>query len=433
MKKRFVVLGLLLLCLGGKAQDAYVPSPENLEARKEFQDSKFGIFLHWGLYSMLAQGEWVMTNQNLDHMEYRKLASAFYPSRFDAAEWVAAIKAAGAKYICFTTRHHEGFSMFDSRFTDYNIVKATPFGRDVLKELAEECHKQGIKLHLYYSHLDWDRDDYYPLGRTGRGTGRTTHGEWKTYYQFMNDQITELLTNYGPIGAIWFDGWWDKADADWQLDKIYATIHRLQPGCLVGNNHHREPFPGEDFQAFEQDLPGQNTAGHSAGQTISALPLETCATMNGTWGYSITDRNYKSVAALIHLLVNAAGRNANLLLNVGPQPDGEIPQASLERLREVGRWMKTYGETVYGTRAGEIAPGAWGVSTRKGDRLFVHVLRRDGDTLSLPLTGGVVRSAVRFADRAEVPFSVATDSVSLDLSGIPADEIDSVIELSVRR
>ena len=118
MKKRFVVLGLLLLCLGGKAQDAYVPSPENLEARKEFQDSKFGIFLHWGLYSMLAQGEWVMTNQNLDHMEYRKLASAFYPSRFDAAEWVAAIKAAGAKYICFTTRHHEGFSMFDSRFTD---------------------------------------------------------------------------------------------------------------------------------------------------------------------------------------------------------------------------------------------------------------------------------------------------------------------------
>ena len=155
--------------------------------------------------------------------------------------------------------------------------------------------------------------------------------------------------------------------------------------------------------------------------------------MNGTWGYSITDRNYKSVAALIHLLVNAAGRNANLLLNVGPQPGGEIPQASLERLREVGRWMKTYGETVYGTRAGEIAPGAWGVSTRKGDRLFVHVLRRDGDTLSLPLTGGVVRSAVRFADRAEVPFSVATDSVSLDLSGIPADEIDSVIELSVRR
>ena len=122
MKKRFVVLGLLLLCLGGKAQDAYVPSPENLEARKEFQDSKFGIFLHWGLYSMLAQGEWVMTNQNLDHMEYRKLASAFYPSRFDAAEWVAAIKAAGAKYICFTTRHHEGFSMFDSRFTDYKIA-----------------------------------------------------------------------------------------------------------------------------------------------------------------------------------------------------------------------------------------------------------------------------------------------------------------------
>ena len=209
MRKYTTICALLFLSLVATWAQSYVPAPENLRAREEFQDDKFGIFLHWGLYSMLAQGEWYMTNQDINHEEYRKLASGFYPSRFDADAWVKAIADAGARYICFTTRHHEGFSMWGTKYSDYNIVDATPFKRDVLKELSDACQKYGVKLHLYYSHLDWDRDDYYPLGRTGRGTGRTTHGEWKTYYQFMNNQITELLTNYGPIRAIWFDGWWD--------------------------------------------------------------------------------------------------------------------------------------------------------------------------------------------------------------------------------
>ncbi|MEG2790972.1 MAG: alpha-L-fucosidase, partial [Odoribacter sp.] len=271
MKKSIAVFLFLTFCLIAWAQQPYVPSVESVQARKEFQDNKFGIFLHWGIYSMLAQGEWVMTNQNLNRDEYRKLASGFYPSQFSAAKWVEAIKASGAKYICITTRHHDGFSMFDSKYSDYNIVKATPFQRDILKELADECHKQGIRLHLYYSHLDWYRDDYYPIGRTGRGTGRTTHGEWKDYYKFMNNQITELLTNYGPIGAMWFDGWWDQDENpsfDWQLPEQYAMIHRLQPSCLVGNNHHQVPFAGEDIQIFERDLPGENTAGLS-GQDVS--------------------------------------------------------------------------------------------------------------------------------------------------------------------
>ena len=250
-----------------------------------------------------------MTNYDLNRDEYAKLASGFYPSRFNAHDWVAAIKASGAKYICFTTRHHEGFSMFHTRWSDYNIVDATPFGRDVLKELADECHRQGIALHLYYSHLDWYRDDYYPLGRTGRGTGRTKHGEWKTYYEFMNRQLEELLTNYGPIRCIWFDGVWDHDQDpgfDWQLPGQYALIHRLQPSCLIGNNHHRVPFEGEDIQIFERDLPGQNTAGLS-GQDISQLPLETCQTMNGMWGYKIVDQNYKSDTTLIHYLGWANG------------------------------------------------------------------------------------------------------------------------------
>ena len=236
-----------------------------------------------------------MNTDNIDCHEYAKAASGFYPSRFNAQEWVAAIKASGAKYICITSRHHDGFSMFDTKYSDYDIVDATPFKRDVIKELAEECRKQGIRLHLYYSHLDWTREDYYPLGRTGHGTGRTSHGEWATYYQFMNHQLTELLTNYGPIGAIWFDGMWDQPDGfDWKLEEQYKLIHQLQPACLIGNNHHKTPYPGEDFQMFERDLPGENKAGLS-GQSVSALPLETCETMNGMWGYKIKDQNYKSV------------------------------------------------------------------------------------------------------------------------------------------
>ena len=185
--------------------------------------------------------------------------------------------------------------------------------------MADECHKQDIKLHLYYSHIDWRREDYPAGGNTGKGTGRTNgHGDWPSYYRFMNNQLTELLTNYGPIGAIWFDGVWDRpSDFDWQLKEQYDLIHKLQPACLIGNNHHRDVYAGEDIQIFERDVPGENTAGYST-QAISALPLETCQTMNGMWGYKITDQNYKSTKALIHYLVRTAGRNANLLLNIGP-------------------------------------------------------------------------------------------------------------------
>lgn len=397
---------LRAICLGGllsasafcvQAENiVYVPTPENLQARKEFQDNKFGIFLHWGIYSMFGQGEWYMNNDNIDCHEYAKVASGFYPSRFDAHEWVAAIKASGARYICITSRHHDGFSMFHTKYSDYNVVDATPFKRDVIKELAEECQKQGIKLHLYYSHLDWTREDYYPLGRTGHGTGRTSHGEWATYYEFMNHQLTELLTNYGPIGAIWFDGMWDQPDGfDWKLDEQYALIHKLQPACLIGNNHHKAPYLGEDFQMFERDLPGENKAGFSGESVVGRLPLETCETMNGMWGYQIKDQNYKSVTELVRLLVRAAGKGANLLMNIGPQPNGELPAVAVERLRGVGKWMSENGDTIYGTAAGNVMTASWGTTTRKGNMLYVHLLTDEmPQFVTLPLTEKVLSSNV---------------------------------------
>lgn len=411
----------------------YTPTAEIRQAQKEFADAKFGIFLHWGIYSMFGQGEWYL-NSGLNAKEYAKAAAGFYPANFNAHDWVKAIKDAGAKYICITSRHHDGFSMWDTDQSDYNIVDATPFKRDVLKELAEECEKQGVKLHFYYSHLDWTREDY-PWGRTGHGTGRdSTKVDQKHYNQFMNNQLTELLTNYGKIGAIWFDGWWDhdyeKDTFAWGLPEQYALIHSLQPSCLIGNNHHETPFPGEDIQIFERDLPGENKAGLS-GQEVSRLPLETCETMNGMWGYKIADQNYKDVPTLVRYLVKAAGMGANLLLNIGPQPDGSLPATALDRLKGMGDWTSKYGETIYATEAGDIEPQEWGVTTRKGDRLFVHVFDPSLKELSLPLNVKV-QDAKLYADGSKVKYTKGKDGVITLTLPAEMDEIDTVIELKTK-
>ena len=435
MKKNLLTLLSALLSLSCLAQQQvhYVPTAENLKARQEFADSKLGIFIHWGIYSMFAQGEWYMTNANIDNKEYAKAASAFYPIGFDAKEWVSAIKAAGAKYICFTSRHHDGFSMWDTEQSDYNIVDATPFGRDVIKELADECHRQGIKLHFYYSHIDWTRDDY-PAGRTGRGTGKDPSKEdWPSYYAFMNRQLTELLTRYGDVGAIWFDGWWDhdidSIPFDWQLEEQYALIHRLQPSCLVGNNHHQSPIEGEDIQIFERDLPGENKAGLS-GQAVSRLPLETCQTMNGMWGYKIIDQNYKSTETLIRYLVSTSGKGANLLLNVGPQPNGQLPAAALDRLREIGEWTSRYGETIYGTVAGDIPVQEWGVTTRKGNRLFVHIFDHQEKSLTLPLQSKVKKAFV-YDTKQTLKTKRTEEGVTIFFDEVPSGT-DYIVELEMR-
>ena len=208
-------------------------------------------------------------------------------------------------------------------------------------------------------------------------------------------------------------------------------IHRLQPSCLIGNNHHQLPFAGEDIQIFERDLPGENTAGLS-GQDVGRLPLETCETMNGMWGYKIVDQNYKSPETLIHYLVKAAGRNANLLLNVGPQPNGELPEVAIGRLKEMGKWLKEYGETIYGTRGGDISPQDWGVTTRKGDKLYIHILHSQEKGLFLPLTGKKVKSAVLYKDKTPVRFKQDRTGVLLEFSEIPGG-IDYVVELTLKK
>jgi alpha-L-fucosidase len=430
-----VFLGTLIFAaLAARAQSDYQPSPENLQARREFQDMKFGMFIHWGVYSVLGDGEWVFHNRKLTVDEYNRLPLFFDPEKFDAHAWVSLAKSAGMKYITITSRHHDGFAMFDSKVSDWNIVARTPYRKDPLKMLADECQRQGIKLFFYYSQLDWHNPDYYPRGATNWPNGRPDHGDWNVYLDaYMDGQLTELLTNYGPIGGIWFDGMWDKPDADWHLEKTYALIHRLQPAALIIPNHHQTPRPGEDVQTFERDLPGQNTAGFNTKYVSRQLPLESSDTLNDDWGFNIGDSQYKSAAELVRRLIRAAGNNSNLLMNIGPYPNGEIDPQFVTRLRAVGEWLAKYGDSVYGTRGGPIAAGDWGVTTEKADKIYVHVLAWNASLLALPPISSKVVSAHSLVDNSAVEVTQNADGVILKLPPPKKDETDRVVVLTVGR
>ena len=435
LKKITLAVCALMLAVSTFAQQQgvknYQPTPENLAARKWFQDAKFGLFVHWGVYSELGDGEWVMNDQNIPISDYEKLPTFFNPVDFDPVKWVSLVKEAGMKYITITSKHHDGFAMYDSQVSDYNIVDATPYGKDIIKALKDECDKQGIKLFFYYSQLDWHHPDYYPLGRTAQGIkGRPHNGNWDAYLDYMNTQLTELLTNYGEIGGIWFDGMWDKRDADWKLHETYSLIHRLQPQTLIGSNHHLVPFPGEDFQMFERDLPGQNTAGHSGESEIGQLPLETCQTMNGAWGFNLQDNDFKSTRELLHYVIKGAGYNANFLLNVGPMPNGEIQPEFVQHLKEMGAWLSKNGETIYGTRGGPISPRQWGVTTQKDNKVYVHILDWADESLLLPKLDKKVKSANLFGSGQKVSFEDGKYGLVLNVPTAERDSVDTIVELN---
>ncbi|ULQ55222.1 alpha-L-fucosidase [Flavihumibacter rivuli] len=443
MKRLLVGLALAAVLHTQTIAQDYTPNPENLTARKNFQDMKFGMFIHWGASSLLGHGEWVMNNRNIGVKEYSRLINIFNPQSFDANKWVATAKAAGMKYITFITRHHDGFSNWDTKQSDWKIT-STPYGKDVLKQLSEACQREGIQLFLYYSLLDWYRSDYqYETGRTGKGTGRTEKSNWESYIRFMKAQLTELLTNYGPIAGVWFDGHWDQLDndhdkkagskVDWQYDEIYKLIHSLQPACLISNNHHLTPIPGEDFQAFEKDLPGGNTTGFG-GAAVSQLPLETCETMNDSWGFNITDKNYKSTKRLIQYMVTAASMNANFLLNVGPMPDGTIQPEFTDTLRLMGNWMQRNGASIYGTRGGVMKEQQWGVVTAKGMTWYAHILRQPATEgyIFLPGVKDKLVSAQLLNTAGKLRFKQVPEGIFIYTDGLVYDEVDTILELQFK-
>jgi len=361
MKKILLCLAAGFICLAAFGQ--YIPSEGNLAAREEFKEHRLGIFLHWGIYSSYAQGEWYLQNAKLDSCAYMAAAKGFYPAEFDADAWAQAFASAGAGYVTMTSRHHDGFSMYATKASGFNIVDGTPFGRDVLAELTQAVKARGMKMHFYYSLIDWIRPDY-PLGEEYGIPKDPSKADYNHYFEFEKVQIRELLS-YEPA-ALWFDGIWDHTkDFDWRMPELYQYIHSLAPDCLIGNNHHQDVIEGEDFQMFEKNIPGGK---------VSSLPLEACETMNSAWGYRVDDQNYKSLKELVSLLVRKVSKDTNLLLNIGPMASGELPAPAIERLRELGDWMRANGHSVNGCGATGLPDFPWGVTTRNANHLYLHIL-----------------------------------------------------------
>lgn len=445
-----LVLGLLV---GGCGEDFQFLSNEKKPLTKDermqwWRDARFGMFIHWGLYSVPAGtykgrriggiGEWIMQRAQIPVEEYEKYAAAFNPIGFDADQWVRLAKNAGMKYIVITSKHHDGFCLWDSQVTDWDIMDASPFQRDILAELAAACKKHKIKLCFYHSIMDWHHPDaqapFYP---NYNDTKRSNPNFDRYVAEYLKPQLAELLTNYGPIGVLWFDGEWIK---DWTEPKgkdMYNYVRGLQPAIIVNNRVGKgrkgmeglsksDEYAG-DFGTPEQQIPATGLPG---------VDWETCMTMNDTWGYKAYDENWKSSEDLIRKLVDIASKGGNFLLNVGPTPEGLIPAASVQRLEAIGRWMAINAESIYGTSASPIDRPAWGRCTTKGDKLYLHVFDWPADgTLEVALPEADVRKAYLLADkkRTKLPVTSGGDELTVSLPKDAPDSIDSVIVLELNQ
>jgi alpha-L-fucosidase len=446
----FQALGTAALLVGtiaavrAQGQDLKV-NPNTGETQEQFarrtewwRDAKFGMFIHWGVYSVPAEavagypGEWYYYGYNdnlmkhpdllksrnyLQVADYEKFARQFNPVKFDAAKIVKTAKDAGMKYIVITSKHHDGFCMFDSQLTDYTIVKATPFKRDPMKELARECKKQGIKLCFYHSIMDWHHPDYIPRRPWEQGVRSADRASLDRYIDYMKGQLRELLTHYGPIGGIWFDGGWEHNAQELHSQEVNALIRSLQPGILIND---RDQLP-EDYSTPEQTIPA------------NALPggrlWETCMTLNNTWGYARNDNNWKSADDLIHKLCDIAAKGGNFLLNVGPTDLGEIPSDSVERLERVGQWMKINSKSIYGTTKSPFKRLSFqGRCTQKGSTLYLQVFQWPEKGLSLAGLKNRVLNAKTLDGGESLPLIINGGGYGIGKPG-KLDPIATVIEV----
>ncbi len=359
----------------------YAPEKWNLEARDKFAAQRFGIFIHWGIYANYAQGEWFQHQIGMDSETYGRIKDGFFPSKFDAKEWVRVFKDAGAKYVTITSRHHDGFSLWPTKVDDGFNIAETPFKRDILGELSKACDEDGLQLNFYYSQMDWRRKDY-PAGSASRKVLGNQKGDYASYKKFMIAQIGELIDNYHP-GNIWFDGEWDharcekgvwKRDLDWELDDIYDFIHSKK--TLVASNNHQPIREKEDIQLFERDLPGDNSdAGFSKDQPlVHDRPVEQCDVIqHNVWGYRINERKFRTPEEVCAMICRCAAKDSNLLMNIGPDGSGRLPARAVEVMAKVGEWMRANGDAIYGTRGCGLVKNADGsetAKTKKGDVVY---------------------------------------------------------------
>jgi len=409
-----------------------------------WREARFGMFIHWGIYSVPAGtyngervtgiGEWIMNNGKIPVAEYEKFAAKFNPIGFNADQWVRLAKNAGMKYIVITSKHHDGFCLWDSKVTNYDVIDAAPFKRDILKELAAACKKQGVKLCFYHSIMDWHHPDaqapFYP---NYNDTSKSNPNFDRYVENYMKPQLAELVTNYGPLGVLWFDGEWVK---DWTEPKgkaLYEYVRSLQPTILINNRvgKGRQGMEGlskstedaGDFGTPEQQVPAKGLPG---------VDWETCMSMNDTWGYKSYDDHWKSTEELLRTLVDVTSKGGNFLLNVGPMPEGLIPPASVERLTEMGQWMAVNGESIHGTTASPFGRPDWGRCTAKPNKLYLHVFQWPANgQLVVPVAQANVDKAYLLADKkqAKLPVTTGADKVTIALPEKAPDTIDSVVVL----
>ncbi len=418
-----------------------VETPEQHAVRmKWFSEARFGLFIHWGVYSVPAgewkgktnYGEWFMEETHMPVSQYENFAKQFNPVKFDAKQWVALAKEAGVKYLVITSKHHDGFGMFPSQETDW-CIKSTPFQRDPLKELSVACREAGIKFCLYHSIMDWHHPDWgkrRPWNDKAAG-----QPDMDRYTAYMKRQLKELVTNYGPLGILWFDGEWEEP---WTHDRgvdLYAYCRGLQPDIIVNNRvgKARAGMEGMDKGKGLGDYgtPEQNVPANGFGPGIY---WESCMTMNNHWGYNKHDNNWKSAKDLIHILVDCSSKGGNYLLNVGPTSEGLIPGPSVERLKAIGQWMKVNSESIYGTTASSIGKPQWGRSTTKGETIYLHVFDwpKDGKLVVEKLTKPV-KKAWLLSDCEKKPLTTTVGSNGLVIE-VPAkapDAADTVIAIKV--
>jgi len=411
-----------------------------------WRDARFGMFIHWGLYAVPAGtykgervkgiGEWIMNNGKIPVAEYEKFAGQFNPIGYNANEWVRIAKNAGMKYIVITSKHHDGFCLWDSKTSNYDIMDATPFKRDILKELAAACKKQGVKLCFYHSIMDWHHPDaqapFYP---NYNDTNKSNPSFDRYVENYMKPQLAELVTNYGPLGVLWFDGEWIK---DWTEPKgqdLYAYVRGLQPSILINNRVGKGRQGMEGLSKSDKDAGDFGTPEQQVPATgLPGVDWETCMTMNDTWGFKSYDDNWKSTEQLIQTLVDVAGKGGNFLLNVGPTPEGLIPEASVERLQGMGKWMAVNSESIYGTTASPFGRPEWGRCTAKANKRYLHVFQWPANgQLTAPLAGASVERAYLLADRkAKLSVATDTDRVTISLPEKAPDAIDSVVVLVLK-
>jgi alpha-L-fucosidase len=433
-----LILGMAAVCWSALPCASQAETPEQRDARMGWwRDAKFGMFIHWGLYAVPAgiwkgnpvehAGEWIMFNGKIPVPEYEPLIKEFNPVKYDAKEWVRIAKDAGMKYIVITSKHHDGFCLFDSKLTDYDAM-STPYGKDLLKPLADAAHEAGLKICWYHSILDWHHPDYLPRG--AKSTPAWSSRPWDTrptddadlnrYIDYMKGQLRELLTNYGDIGIIWFDGGWEHTPAEIHSEEVVELIHSIQPAVIINN---RIQIP-QDYDTPEQHIPETGIPGRD---------WETCMTMNDTWGFKVNDQNWKSKEDLIRKLVDIVSKGGNFLLNVGPTAEGLIPQPSVERLAAMGEWLKVNGESIYGAKPSPFRHLEWGRCTTKPGFLYLHVFECPNGNLVVPGLKNKVKKAYLLSDTKKTSIQTAQvgDDLQVNVSGVTPDTIDKVVVLQI--